>query len=177
MKNTLKLLCIKGENLFSNARLSYQRWHHIALTVSENKMKLYVNGILDAVNITEGRMMINEMSLFIGGTPWHREDCNLPSYIDELRFYNRKLNEEEIEAEAAPALGGIEPNFINLGCINCALETAAKSCNDGYHLCTSVELHTGGYQVARAMGWVSKLILNRKKLKNKIKFFLRNTLQ
>lgn len=146
----------QGEFLFSNAKLQYQRWNHIALLVKENKIKLYINGILDAVNATEGRPSINDMPLFVGNTPWHIEDCNVPSYIDELRFYNRALNEEEIEAEAAPALGGVEPNYINLGCINCGLEQANKACLDGYHLCTSIELHTGGYQVARAMGWVKR---------------------
>lgn len=144
----------QGEMLFSNAKMQYQRWNHIALVVTETKVKLYVNGILDAVNATEGRASINDMPLFVGNTPWHIEDCNVPSYIDELRFYNRILNEEEIEAEAAPALGGIEPNYVNLGCINCGLDQASKACLDGYHLCTSIELHTGGYQVARAMGWV-----------------------
>ena len=144
----------QGEMLFSNAKIPYHRWTHIALLVTDTKIKLYVNGILDAVNATEGRATINDMSFFVGNTPWHIEDCNVPSYIDELRFYNRALMEEEIEAEAAPALGGVEANYVNLGCINCGLEQASKACLDGYHLCTSIELHTGGYQVARAMGWV-----------------------
>ncbi len=33
-------------------------------------------------------------------------------YLDELKVYSRELKEFEIEAEAAPALGGIEPNYI-----------------------------------------------------------------
>lgn len=65
--------------------------------------------------------------------------------MDELRFYNRVLHEAEIEAEAAPALGGIEPSHILLGCVNCLLEKASKSCIEGYHICTNIELHTGGY--------------------------------
>jgi hypothetical protein len=140
--------------LLSSARIPFHRWTHIGLVRSDKKLKLYINGILDAVNATEGWSAPNDMPLFVGNTPWHKDDCNVPSYIDELRYYKRELRDHEIEAEASPALGGIEPNFIQLGCINCPIEQAAKSCIEGYHICTSIELHTGGYQVARAMGWV-----------------------
>jgi len=75
--------------------------------------------------------------------------------IDELRYYNIPLSENFIQAEASPVLGSIEPSFIELGCINCSLKEAAVACVEGYHICTSVELHTGGYQVARNMGWLS----------------------
>ena len=39
--------------------------------------------------------------------------------MDEVRFYDRVVLEHEIQAEASPALLGIEPNFILLGCVNC----------------------------------------------------------
>ena len=37
-------------------------------------------------------------------------------------MYNRELKSYEIQAEAEPALGGIEPNFLHLGCINCDID-------------------------------------------------------
>ena len=37
--------------------------------------------------------------------------------------------------------------------MDCTVEEAARACGEGYHLCTALELHTGGYQVSRAMGW------------------------
>ena len=113
-------------------------------------MKLYINGILDSIAPTEGFTMTNTHPLYLGGTPWHAEDCSVPMFMDHFRFYNRELKEAEIEAEASPALGGIEPSFVQLGCVNCPLEEAIEECIEGYHLCTSIELHTGGYQIARA---------------------------
>ena len=125
------------------------------------KIKLFVNGILDAVNVTAGWNLPNEMPFYVGGTLWTLEDCHLPCYIDELKFYQKELTTPEIEAEASGSLGGIEPSFIQLGCVNCLLKEAATVCTDNYHLCSTIELHSHGYQVARAMGWVIFLsILN-----------------
>ena len=74
--------------------------------------------------------------------------------IDEMRVYSRPITVDEIQAEAAPALGGTRPTFLHLGCVDCVLEAARKSCDKDYHLCTSMELHTAGYHVARTMGYV-----------------------
>ncbi len=40
------------------------------------------------------------------------KECSIPLLMDELRIYNRPLEDYEIEAEAEPALGGIEPSYI-----------------------------------------------------------------
>lgn len=134
---------------FSNARMPHGRWAHIAIVRAESKIKLYFNGILDSIAPTDGFTLTNKHPLYLGGTPWHNEDCNVPMLMDEVRIYNRPLHEAEIEAEASPALGNIEPSYIQLGCVNCLLEKASKSCIEGYHICTSIELHSGGYQIAR----------------------------
>jgi Concanavalin A-like lectin/glucanases superfamily len=144
----------QGEYVISNARIPYYRWHHIAVVRTQSRIRLYVNGIIDAVNSTSGVTVTNSNSLFVGNTPWTLQDCPLYIYIDELRFYdNRELAEEEVEAESYGALGAIEPYYIRLGCINCDYDLASTSCTKLYHLCTSIELHSGGYAVARAMGW------------------------
>ena len=143
-----------GELLVSNVKVANQRWLHITVTKSYNKVKLYVNGILDSQILLKNDMEINQDNLFIGNVPWLKDQCNFPFLIDELRYYDTFLPENYIQAEAAPALGGIEPSLIMFGCNNCPLKEASTSCVDGYHVCTSIELHTGGYQVARAMGWL-----------------------
>jgi len=145
----------EGEFINSKAKLSYNRWTHIAVVRQERKLKLYVNGILDSVIQTIGWTITNTSPLYVGNAPFAEEECDIPAYIDEMRFYTRGLNEEEIEAEASPALGNINPNFVQLGCINCSIKQAAESCVEGYHLCSTIELHSGVYQVARTMGWTS----------------------
>ena len=77
----------------------------------------------------------------------------MDGYIDEFKFYARALSSDEIAASAAPALGGVEPNFVELGCMGCELSTASSTCAINYHLCNSHDLYAGGYMVARAMGW------------------------
>jgi hypothetical protein len=78
-------------------------------------------------------------------------------YVDEVRLWNKQLEDFEIEAEAAGALGSTEPAYIRFGCINCRLEEATDVCekHDEFHLCDSIEIHTSGYQVARVMGWLN----------------------
>jgi len=144
----------QGEILLSNAKIANQRWLHIALTKSNNKIKLYVNGILDSQLILKNDIEINQGNLYIGNVPWLKNQCNFPFLIDELRYYDTFLSEYNIGAEASPALGGIEPSFIQFGCKDCGVSDAKSICVDGYHVCTSIELHTGGYQIARAMGWL-----------------------
>ena len=144
----------QGEYVTSNARIPYYRWHHIAVVRTQSRIRLYINGIIDAVNSTVGWSETNQDSFFVGNTPWTLTECPITMFIDDLRFYdNRVLLEEEIEAESYGALGSIEPYFMRLGCINCVFNEALKSCPDSHHLCTSIELHSSGYSVARAMGW------------------------
>jgi len=145
-----------GEHLESNARLGHERWYHVAVVRlnGARRTRLYVNGILDASVGSGGYVMPNDEPLYVGGDPVLNTQNDVPMYIDELRVYDRPLTPDEIQAEAAPALGGVEPSFVRLSCISCPLETAMQNCPDGYHICNSLELHMGGYQVARTLGWL-----------------------
>ncbi|CEM30955.1 unnamed protein product [Vitrella brassicaformis CCMP3155] len=144
----------EGESLVSNARLNHHTWTHVALVRHGDKLRLYVNGILDAKVKTAGVSRANELPLYVGSTPLTQPLCDVPLLLDELRVYNRPLGRDEIQAEAAPALGGTEPSFIRLACLNCTLSEAVAACPAGYHICNSLELHSGGYQVARGNGYV-----------------------
>jgi len=144
------------EAFMSNAKIRSGRWVHVAVTRAdrERRTRLYVNGILDASHETKGHLRPMEEPLYIGGDPLTREHCNLPMYIDELRVYDRAVDADEIEAEAAPALQGVEPSFVRLACVDCPLEVAQRLCPTHYHICGSLEMHMGGYQVAHSMGYL-----------------------
>jgi len=147
-----------GEYADSLARLSYHQWMHIALVHlnGQKRTRLYVNGILDKSMGAQGYVVPNDFPLYVGGDPWSNDKCDVPMYVDELRAYNRPLSPDEIQAEASPALTGVEPSFVRLACNDCTLDMAVQGCPAGYHVCTSLELHAGAYQVARSMGWLSK---------------------
>lgn len=140
----------------SNARLRGGRWLHVALVRddADKRTRLYVNGVLDASHVSKGSLKPVQEPLYVGGDPITRQACNLPMYIDELRVYSRVLDPDEIEAEAAPALGGVEPSFVRLACVDCPLELAHRLCPSDYHICSSLEMHMGGYQIAHSMGYL-----------------------
>ena len=146
----------EGESVVSKSKIFPQRWMHIALTKNnKHEIKLYINGILDSKKALKGDVTLNKSPLYIGNVPWFKKECVFPFLLDELRIYARALEEDFIQAEASPVLGGISPAFLRLGCVNCLLEEASRKCTKGYRLCTSIELHTGGYQIARGLGLLS----------------------
>ena len=116
---------------------------------------LYMKGILDKSIELKGNGIENKDSFFIGGSPAYKEQCKFDFMLDELRYYNDSIDIDYIQAEASPALGAIEPNFLQLGCMNCKIQEASDSCIDGYRICSSVELHAGGYMIAKANGWIN----------------------
>lgn len=80
-------------------------WVHIAFTISSTETVIYING--DPVNTGDlsgpidwtGADMVSIMSGAPRFTEWgHLSD---ESYIDELRFYNKTLSEEDVEAAMA----------------------------------------------------------------------------
>lgn len=69
--------------------LQAQEWYHIAGTWNGRSLKIYLNGNLSKVRNWSGSSEINNSPLIIGG----------PSFtgtIDEVKLYNRALNDEEI---------------------------------------------------------------------------------
>jgi Concanavalin A-like lectin/glucanases superfamily len=143
----------EGEYLESYAHIPYERWTHITVIRTTQRITLYVNGIFDQQNNTYGWTDPNSSPLYIGGSPSKGTECPMPFLIDELRYYTREVTTSEIFSESTGSLGQMESRFMTLGCVKCTLDTASASCSDGYHLCTTIELHSGGYDIVRAMGW------------------------
>jgi hypothetical protein len=143
----------EGEFIESIARIPYERWTHVAIIRGTKSLTLYVNGLLDTKNTTEGMTDPNSAPLYFGGTPGKIEECPVPFLLDEVRYYSRELKEQEIFSEAQSTLGQIEPRFVTLGCVECGLEKASLACDTGYHLCTTIELHAGAYSAAESVGW------------------------
>ena len=49
-------------------------------------MKLYVNGILDAVSFLSTYAVPNDHNFFLGNTPSLSKECSVPIYIDNFRL-------------------------------------------------------------------------------------------
>jgi len=110
---------------------------------------------MDAEHTTVGTPIVNHGSMYVGNDPW-RPAGGIAGYIDELRYYSRVLSVDEIQAEASNGLGLVEPAFVELGCMGCSLDNCAKSCRQGFQMCNSRDLYSGGYFVARSMSWAAQ---------------------
>jgi len=143
-----------GERVWSNTFIPLRSWTHIAACAEGRNLRLYINGILDAENTTVGSPILNKGPLYVGNDPW-RPSSGIAGYVDELRYYVRTLSTDEIQAEASSALGLVEPAFVELGCMGCALDSCPKACRKGFRMCTQRDLYSGGYFVARHMGWAA----------------------
>ncbi|CDR95280.1 membrane protein, putative [Babesia bigemina] len=119
----------------SNCRLQPHQWYHIAVVKDKSSLTLYINAYV----------RYNPLPLYVGASPYMGK-CDMPVLIDELSFYTKALGRDEVQAEASAVLGGVEPSYVAIGCINCGKEEAMKSCPQGYHLCNKFELYTGMYK-------------------------------
>ena len=115
-----------GERIWSNSYLALHRWTHLAAVADGKSLRLYVNGLLDSENVTKGAIEHNTGPIYLGGDPW-RPGQGFDGYIDEFKYFVRALRTDEIQAEASSALGGIEPSFVQLGCMGCSLERCART--------------------------------------------------
>jgi len=143
-----------GERLWSNTFLSLRKWTHVATCAEGRNLRMFINGILDAENTTVGVPQLNMGPIWVGNDPW-RPYGGTGAHLDELRIYNRILTSDEIQAQAATALGGVESTFVELGCMGCSVDNCPKACRRGYRMCTSRDLESGAYQVGRSMGWAN----------------------
>jgi len=140
----------EAEGVDSTAVIPLRRWTHVSFVVQGKLLQLYVNGVFDAQVVTRRQTTFNRLPLYLGKDPWHPGTA---CFVDNLRIWSRALDEDEVRAHAAGALGPVGPTEVALGCLACSLDDAMGSCSSGYHLCSEKELFGGAYSVARAQGW------------------------
>lgn len=145
----------------SHARLLPNRWTQMAVTYAGHSdpegtgtLFVVVNGILDAQMDITGESLFDNAPIYVGGDPGAADGCDHTVYIDEFKIFDVALTLIDMQAESTFALGGASPGFAHLGCSSCFLRDAQTICPKTRHLCSSLELDTGGYQVATAMGWL-----------------------
>jgi hypothetical protein len=90
---------LRGENtnLFVSEVLPEQKWHHLAYVFDGTLHQLYVNGILAAVSNLATAVGVADHLYFgsWGGTTQH-----FPGKIDDVRFYDRRLDADEVSSLA-----------------------------------------------------------------------------
>lgn len=109
----------QAEYITTNGRLKYRTWTHVAVTRHMTRLRVYMNGILDSTILTIGTTDSNKYPIYIGATPWTKAACDTPLLLDEFKIYSIAIGRDQIQAEASPALGGVEPSFVHISCVDC----------------------------------------------------------
>jgi hypothetical protein len=79
--------------------IAANQWTHIAVTFqSTNYVTLYLDGqAIDSVQVTDA-LEANSNDLIIGAAPWDPSFFKTNGTIDDIRMYNRKINNAELNA-------------------------------------------------------------------------------
>jgi methionine-rich copper-binding protein CopC len=88
----------------SSADLPVGTWSHIAATYDGTILKLYVNGNIVSSLGVEGLLSTSSGVLRIGGDSIWGEFFN--GLMDDVRIYNRALNQAEIRSDMSTPIGG-----------------------------------------------------------------------
>lgn len=84
---------------FTAGNLIANQWNHIAVTfLSTNVITLHINGNpIDSITVPDG-LEANTNDLIIGAAPWDPSYFKTTGAIDDIRIYNRKINNAELNA-------------------------------------------------------------------------------
>jgi beta-galactosidase len=76
------------------------RWHHVAGIYDGQRLRLYVDGELDALApvLTSPRIHTSKDHVLIGTNAGIQPSCEWNGLIDDLRIYNYALPPEDIKA-------------------------------------------------------------------------------
>jgi hypothetical protein len=78
-------------------------WYHVAAIFSDSVQKMYINGNLQTA-MTRTYKTLNNCTgntLLLGGW-WKNDIISMKGSLDEVRIYNRELNQDEVKELAKP---------------------------------------------------------------------------
>lgn len=82
------------KTLWAKTTWSPGKWYHIVGLLISNKIKIYVNGLLEYTFNAMGYIPANNTDIYIGKNTY--SGGTIPGEIDRLRIYNRGLTGEEV---------------------------------------------------------------------------------
>ena len=85
----------KSLRTFTYEQLILNTWYFVSAVVQDNTAKIYYNGILKATGDIKIPKSVTRLNNYIGKSNW-KNDQNADGKVDELKIFNRALNEREI---------------------------------------------------------------------------------
>ena len=92
-------------------------WVHLAATYDGEAIKIYMDGEVIGSRQYGGELVVDDASLCIGWDCDAKSDRYFPCTIDELRIYNRALDEDEIKHNLGAGKLAVENPADKLACI------------------------------------------------------------
>eukprot|EP01067_Filipodium_phascolosomae_P009043 Filipodium_phascolosomae@DN7967_c0_g1_i1.p1 len=136
----------------SMGQIPLKRWTHVAMTVSHETLKLYINGVLDTAWPLNGPIVTNNGNIYVGKNI-HQHGAE--AYLDDLRLYNVAISADQVHALISPSVTGLmNYDYATVGCQSCTFQEALRSCPTSRHLCHLIEVQTTVYHQARITGTV-----------------------
>jgi hypothetical protein len=89
----------KKSSVISNKPLSENTWQHLAATFDGSQMNLYLDGVsvgVQSLNYVMPKSLVRSRN-YVGKSNWIGDGMSF-AYLDDLRFYNKSLNQMEIQA-------------------------------------------------------------------------------
>ena len=126
------------ENLVGENPLPLDTWSHLAATYDGAMLSLFVNGAIVASNSASGSLAPSSGPLQIGGNSIWGEYFS--GAIDEVRVFNRALNEEEINADMNTPTTSLAKVFLLV-----KPQTADQIQQNGLHFYLSPNVPLSGY--------------------------------
>ena len=89
----------KKSSVTSNKPLSENKWQHLAATFDGSQMNLYLDGVsvgTQSLNYVMPKSLMRSLN-YVGKSNWAGDGKSF-AYLDDLRFYNKSLNQMDIQA-------------------------------------------------------------------------------
>jgi len=84
-----------SNNFYSLKKNSLNNWHFVVCVKSNENIKFYIDGIFIEEGLITAKQDVQNTKMFIGKDDW---DNFFKGEIDDIRIYNRVLNDQEISS-------------------------------------------------------------------------------
>ena len=89
---------VPNHRVYASARMSRNKWSHVAMTFDGKVLKLYINGSLRTASESFGEQISNDSAFRMGGAPAARKEDGFKGLLTDVRLYDRAHSADEINA-------------------------------------------------------------------------------
>lgn len=96
-------------------KVSFNKWYHYVVTYDDDRLKLYVDGILVREESKGYKSTFSSDNIYIGGSKLEADSRALDGQVDDIRIYDRVLEESEVKGLHREGEPEVVPVYVELG--------------------------------------------------------------